>query len=205
MINLTFLFSFKLWKLVKIILSDDIIEWRKKKIEAGTGFFPYSSWNRTNLLLNPTTFFRCFVMLKPLAAFMPFLFFADIISICLYRYIHLFLYPFTYLYFYSPRAKNPFEPGYQSEPFICTCFLETLHAHNNLINYMDWWITTVNECHMLQEASWSSPSSPVEVWTPPDCVVSEMFLSLLISKILQGVWPQDITHRSISGWFFESV
>lgn len=59
------------------------------------------------------------------------------------------------------------------------------------------------EGHVLWEAA--AACSPVEVRTPPDCVVSEMFLSLLIAKVLQGVGPQDVAHRSISRWFFESV
>lgn len=37
---------------------------------------------------------------------------------------------------------------------------------------------------------------PVEVGAAPDCVMAKVLLALLIAKVLQGVWPQEITHGS---------
>lgn len=81
--------------------------------------------------------------------------------------------------------------------FICryTIFIST---YSLILHKLQYYKT-----HMFQTVR--ARSSPVEVRTPPDCVVSEMFLSLLISKVLQGVWPQDVTHGPVSRWFFESV
>lgn len=53
------------------------------------------------------------------------------------------------------------------------------------------------ERDMLQEAELSDHLEG----TAPDCVVSEMFLSLSFPKSSSGSDPQDITHRSISRWF----
>ena len=46
---------------------------------------------------------------------------------------------------------------------------------------------------------------PVKVWAPPDRIMREMFCVLLAAKILQRIWPQEVTHGTKGRWFLEAI